>query len=350
MDSEPVDALRESLGQAESDEERIDALVGAEPDFSLADAERYETNVTALASSLVDIGPMAERLLGRTLDRGMKVGFLTFSLGSIAYRRDRDRASAQRLERIADGKFDSISLFWHLKALNLSGGSLEQLRMGLELEEQAYSELGTSGAAHAVACFLLEIVEYDGSVGDDEKAMLGRSLDLVNEGIDLRPNYAKFFATRGRIKRRLADYSGAHRDFVRAIDLEPRSSVDSAERIRDYKLELALTAGDRKIGGLFDEVDAAHELTKSSVGATTIEIESLRSEMESTSRRLRDAEVRVVSAVAFVATAIGLLQVSVSSLSARPLGEAILLVAGFGVVLFGAVAFGTWNLRRGQIK
>ena len=54
----------------------------------------------------------------------------------------------------------------------------------------------------------------------------------------------------------------------------------------------------------------------------------------------------VVTAVAFLAAALALVQVALGNITDRSVLGSIAVVASFGVILFGAVWLGSWLLRR----
>ncbi len=226
------------------------------------------------------------------------------------------------------GEFGQLPLFKHFDALALEGGSKRQLRRGLALEREVLSQEGGrihAGGAHLIARFILQLSECDETIGQAE---FEEALESVNDAIDSRARYAKFFATRASVYTHLGRFDEAREDLVKAISYEDRDSVDAPDRIAEYKFERRMIEVQRTLRSV------------------TRQAKSLESRSEKTAERLRGAELSVISAVAFIAAILSLIQITLDNIDNRPLGESLVVVGSFAVILFGAVAFGSWLLRR----
>lgn len=329
----------ESLRQANDDEERIEILTAAARELDPGRPERYELAATTFAVAIDGAVDLARDALGRD-DLQSEARFLFFAIGAIRCRRASDRAASREWFEVADAAVRREPLFKHLEALTYDGGNLRELRRGVELERDAHRALRPfAGGAHGIATFLFQIAESDGVPREEEEALLSEALDYVGEALDTRPRYAKFHYTRGRILRRLGQYGEARDALLQAIELESRDSVDANERVRDYRLELALIAVDQSTRRVDTE-------SKKRLEDVDRKLDELEERTTTTVDRLKDAEVGVVTAVAFVASAIALVQVTVGNLGNRPFLEVIAILAAFGAILFGAVAVGSAIIRR----
>jgi tetratricopeptide (TPR) repeat protein len=336
----PISGFIERLRQAEADADRINVFAAAAEYLDSDKAEDYEVAATSIAVAIEGVPDLARRALDRP-DLTPDTRFLLFTVAAICCRRASDRAAARSWFAQADGDVRARPLFRHLEALTYEGGTPRELRRGLGLEKEAYARLRPhAGGAHAIASFLLQIAVNDDDIAQqDEIPLLREALDYIAEALETRPRYAKFFYTRGRIFRRLADYAAAREALLQAIEMEPRDAVDAAERVRDYRLELALVAIDQSTARV-------HQDAMQTIGELKRDVAALEERTSATIDRLKDAEVGVVTAVAFVAAAIALVQVTLGNLGDRPFAEVVGLVAAFGIILFGAVALGSAMIRR----
>ena len=319
--------------------ERRTILAEAAAELDSSAAYEFEMAATRFAGACEDTIDFARDAMDQTeLDE--KTRFLVFTMGAIACRRKTDRLNARKLFDGAGNQFDDIPLFKHIQALSYDGGTLTEVSEGLELEREAYRQLRPhAGSAHAQASFIVQIVDQSEMDRDAERKLLEEGLNLVAEAIGRR-EYPKFHYTRGRLLRLLGNASEARAAIIKAIELEDRSTVDASDRLRDYRLELALLAVDQTIREAGESAEAAAE------AAVKTAVESVEARIEETDSRLKDAQVPVVAAIGFVATAIGLMQITLNQAEKRPFIEAFGLVVAFGIVLFGTAYFALAQLRK----
>lgn len=317
----------ERLRVIEDDDDRLRLFREAAGKLDLGEADKYELGATAFAVARDDTADFAQRILSEGQEKDRMVRFLVFATGAIACRRSQDKALGEGMFELAGDEFTDVLLFKHFLALSLDDGRVKELKRGLRLERDFREQTKAhAGAAHLVARLIVQLRDCDKANIKD--AELQEALDAVDEAIELRPGYAKFLATRAAVYRQLGRFAEARDDLLEAIRLEDRRSFDARERIDDYKRDLTMLGAYSNLDSIDDKV-------------TTLEGRTQR-----TVERLRGAELSVITAVAFVAGIISLVQITLTNVTDRPLGESIAIVGSFGVVLFGAVAFGAWLLRR----
>ena len=183
-----------------------------------------------------------------------------------------------------------------------------------------------AGVIHSLAAALIDALEARGS---RETSELTEALKLVNEAVELKQR-PRFLYTRARILRRMERYDEALDNLMEAIDGEDRQALDWRDRIAEYIL----------LRAEIDMERAANRL----IGSVELTLE--RRIEETVRRRVDGAELRLVQTIAFVAAAIGLVQASVATLGKRPVGQAMLIVFGLAIALFGAVGIGAVLIRR----
>lgn len=316
------------MRSADSIEQRLEIFAAAAEELAREERDQYEFDATFLAVARGDTAEFARRVLSEPWQFNDDTRFLIFAAGAIACRRAEDRRMGEELFELVRNEFRQLPLFKHFDALALEGGNKRQLRRGLALEKEVLAENGGrqhAGGAHLVARFILQLSECDETVGE---ADFQTALDAVDEAIEGRPGYAKFFATRAAVYTHLGSFDHAREDLLQAIRLEDRSSVDARERVAEYKFE-------RRMIEMYRTLRAVTEQAK-----------TLEARSQKTAERLRGAELSVISAVAFIAAILSLIQITLNNINDRPLGESLVVVGSFALILFGAVAFGVWLLRR----
>lgn len=327
MCSQETQIGAQQLRAAETDGDRLVIFRNLAAQLDLARADEYELAATSLAVARDDTTDFALRTFTDNLAFDRSTQFLIFATGAIACRRAQDKHRSDALFKLARREFADMPLFKHFLALSLDDGKLPELKRGLGLEREILGETAPhAGAAHLIARFILQLRGCgDRGIGRPE---LEEALDAVDEAIQLRPGYAKFFATRAAVYRQLGRFREARNDLLDAIRLEDRNSVDARERIGDYKRELAVVDVYRTLGSIEHKVDELEIRTQGTI------------------ERLRNAELSVITAVAFLAAALALVQITLTNATDRSVGASIVIVGSFGIVLFGAVAFGSWLLKR----
>ena len=142
-------------------------------------------------------------------------------------------------------RYLNCASYCHLKALLAAMKSgPDRLQEALDLAETAYKECGRhkcrhSGIVHHLASLRARQAEGEEPPGGFDQRELQEMLKLAQDAIDLEGEpYAKYFATRGRIKALLGDYKGAEEDVKLAICNEG-DSWDYPLRYADYRAILA---------------------------------------------------------------------------------------------------------------
>jgi tetratricopeptide (TPR) repeat protein len=326
--SQAIKDAAENLRSAKRFEKRLEIFTEAARQLNAEESDQYELDATCLAVARGDTAEFARSVLTSPEQADEGTRFLIFAAGAIACRRAEDKQAGEELLDLVRNQFAQVPLFKHFDALALEGGSKRQLRRGLALEREFLKEGGGrihAGGGHLIARFILQLSECDETIGEAE---FEEALDSVNEAIDSRSDYAKFFATRAAVYTHLGRFDDARNDLVKAIRLEDRSSVDARERIAEYKFERRTIEMHRTLRSVTEQA------------------KSLEARSKKTADRLRGAELSAISAVAFIAAILSLIQITLDNVDNRPLGESLVIVGSFAVILFGAVAFGSWLLRR----
>jgi tetratricopeptide (TPR) repeat protein len=214
------------------------------------------------------------------------------------------------------------------------GGDLLSLQTGLRDARRALEQLPDhAGVLHSVADFIVEVE----ALAPDQRGekTLREAVDLVERAIAQYPKRARFYYTRGRLRRLLSDYPGALDDLGRAIQLE--RGFDSQLRIAVYHAERNLVQSDRT----FDEFlansrQAQADLEAKHAAGLDSRVSDLRSEMT----------VKMTETVAFVTGFISLVLTTSGLAAGRPLPDAVGLIGAEALILFSLAFVGAWLLRR----
>ena len=317
--------------------ELVDAIASGCPDDSV---NSYELELVTIRACRGLVGETADptvsalcNLLGsRQLDERRR--FICFMAAATILRRRQDHEAALLLANSWQAEFARIPAYWHLRAMAYLGGDLLSLQTGLRDARRALDQLPDhAGVLHSVADFIVEI----DALAPDRRSedSLREAVALVERAIALYPDRARFYYTRGRLRRMLRDYPGALDDLGRAIQLE--RGFDSQLRIAVYHAERNLIQSDRT----FDEFlarskQAQAELEAKHAASLDSRVSDLRSEMT----------VKMTETVAFVTGFVSLVLTTSNLAAGRPLPDAVGLMGAEAVILFALAFVGAWRLRR----
>lgn len=157
-----------------------------------------------------------------------------------------DKNQKKLLDLYQSCYFSEEHVFYaHLRLLRMLGmvynqSPSEQMEM-LELAKQNKRDLvANGGAAHAFAEAVALVYELDDVADtprftDQRSEWLENALSAVENAINDRPEYAKYYCTRGRIRSLLGKYADALKDIDKAIDEEDTSRKDYPIRIGSYE-------------------------------------------------------------------------------------------------------------------
>ena len=157
-----------------------------------------------------------------------------------------DRTQKKLLDQYASYKFKEHHVFYnHLRLLRLlcmvyNQSPSERMEM-LELAQSNKRNLTeNSGAAHAFAEAVALVYELDDVAdsprfGEQRTEWLENAMSAVEEALVDKPDYAKYYCTRGRLRSLLGNYADALKDIDKAIDEEDTSRKDYAIRIGNYE-------------------------------------------------------------------------------------------------------------------
>jgi tetratricopeptide (TPR) repeat protein len=300
----------------------------------------FESNATTIGVDVPDIAKeCGEFLKGTGGDASLRFLCLAVAFNGLrrAYQADEARGILER----ATTEFGNVPLFGHFLAMALDGGSAADMRKGLAVAEKAHRELpDNAGAAHTCAVLIADLASREDLANKAEE--LDRALKLVDEAIALESTKGRFYHTRARIKRLLADYDGANSDIAKALELE-RDSNDAAERRGVYLIERAMIEADRHISSFAKEArDSAKRLTEESHTANT----ELKRETKELRKTLEASQIQAIEVIGFVTAILGLVMATLGEIKGQSPQDALTVLAGVAVLLFGAVFFGSWMLRR----
>lgn len=292
----------------------------------------YERDATDLALSVPGLEHLAEEVL-RHDDGQPALRFLCVSLVFNWLRREHHLSRARvMLDQVA-AEFDDVPLFLHYRAMALEEGSTSDMRRGLELAEEAHLRLpDNAGIAHTCAVFIADLASNDAFA--DPKPELHRGIALVNEAIDKFGRRGRFYHTRARLRRLQQEYDRARIDIARAIDLEDRAGDDSKERLATYLIERSMIDADQSIARL---AKSAQESNDRLTAAT----EKLKSSLDA-------SQIQAIEVISFVAAILGLVLATMGEIKSQSPTDALTVLSGVAILLFGAVFLGSWLLRRGM--
>jgi len=291
----------------------------------------YEHDMTALAVSVPGLPGLAEQLLAQGEGDG-SLRFLYVTIVFNWYRRQHHPGRASATLGGVEAEFNDVPLFLHYRAMSMVDGSIGEMRRGLELAERAHKRLPDhAGIAHTCAVLIADLASNDGFT--NPRPELERGLGLVNEAIEGYPNHARFYHTRARLLRLLRDYDRARIDIVHAIDIEDRDSSDIQDRLAAYYIERSMIDADRSIARL---AKAAEE----SNNRLTEETHRLKIALDA-------SQIQAIEVIGFVAAILGLILATMGEIRNQSPLDALTVLAGVAILLFGVVFLGSWLLRRG---
>lgn len=243
------------------------------------------------------------------------------------------------------------ALIFHLRAVNCIGGSTETLRVGIELSRKANQMIPDSpGFLHALAHLLLEQSIWE-DLDDAERATVLQDALLNVERALIFEKWPKFHFTRGRILIRLGGDMGEALEELRRAASENSGSFDSERRSIQYALEVSLAeirdVLSRGQVSLDERLRRNERLLEQKTKSASQELE-VKILTES-----RAAQNQAIMIVGFVTVALAMLPLATSMFGfIESIGVlmAIVGVGSFAAILWGAVAFATWNLNRGMRK
>lgn len=292
----------------------------------------YERAATDIALAVPGLPELTEEMLRR----GGGDGAFRFLCVTIAFswlRREHHPDRARDTLRQVEAEFNDVPLFLHLRAMSMVDSSITEMREGLELAEKARRRLpDNAGIAHTCAVFIADLASNDGFA--DPKTELRRGIELVNEAIDGYPDRARFYHTRARLLRLQQDYDRARIDIAHAIDIEDRKSRDAMDRLAVYFIERSMIDADRSLARL---AKTAEESNK----RLTDDTAKLKSALEA-------SQIQAIEVISFVAAILGLVLATMGEIRNQSPQDALIVLSGVAVLLFGAVFLGSWLLRRGM--
>jgi hypothetical protein len=329
------DALRTAIPGARDDARRL-ALLRSYADTcdprDAANSYQYESRATAIATRWPELLALCDQVARAGDGETEKFRFLCVAVAFNGYRRERRFNLARAVLDSVEALHGQIPLFAHFRAMSVQGQGTDGLRNGLEWADRARHLLPDNpGVTHTSAVLIADLAD-SGGLQDEDNVEISRGLEFAKEAIRAFPDHGRFYHTRARLRRLSRDYDGARSDLARAIDMESREDVDSRERIATYVIERSLVDSDQAIRRMITRAEAKSD-------ALTTRTEELQ-------RSLAGSQIQIVEVIGFVAAVMGLVLLTGTAFAGRDLSESLTLLAGLALVLFSAVAIGSWMLRR----
>lgn len=189
-----------------------------------------------------------------------KIAFAAFCIQVNRERRMKNRTAESTLLEKYDSRFaKSHPFFGHLRLLNMLDNVSEyDAKEILQLAEKNKDLIrGNVGCQHALADAVALILEEDqvspNKYLKDENVRnewLDKGERAVNVAIKWKPEYAKYYCTRGRLLALRGKYDEALRSIAEAIDLEKARGKDYALRIGLYQAHMQQIRGRNQLMGM----------------------------------------------------------------------------------------------------
>lgn len=326
-------SLIESLRTTAETEQRIGLLQAYANERNVPDKSGtydYERDASDLAAAVPGLVQLAEGVVrGGTGDPALR--FLCASIAFNGLRRQDHFGRARAILDQVAAEFGDVPLFLHYQAAAMAGGSIADMRQGLEWATKAHALLpDNAGVAHTCAVLIADLASNDAF--ENPKDELGRGIDLVNEAITGYGKRARFYHTRARLRRLHQDYDRARIDIAQAIDLEDAEGIDSSKRIAIYLIERSMIDADRSIARLATKAQESND--------------RLTTATEKLQRSIDSSQIQLIEVIAFVTAILGLVMATMGEIRNQSPQDALTVLAGVAVLLFGAVLLGSWLLRR----
>lgn len=299
----------------------------------------YEIYVAKLvASKEITINRLKEIIKSNELSH--KVRYSAFFALCTMYRRNKEYTLYGQILREYYELFKDFSSYYHLKAMYLVEvvQNEEDMRYAIEVADGAIiSAPDNTGFLHSYAITVANAFEqsYMSIKNNSDKELLDKALMYVNKAIDLEPDYAKFYSTRGRLKGINSLYKEAKAEINKALDMEDSSKDGYGIRIGDYQKHLLNI-------NFKENVDSISKTFNSYEN----KIEELEKQVCKAYDELESSKTRNLEFLGFFAALISFTIGSVQILSNQSFmdaarlililgGSLLLVLGGFGIILNG---------------
>ena len=197
-------------------------------------------------NKIIQLETVAENNLSKILmdsSADIKIRYAAFFAMCTIYRRNKDYTLYGNLLREYEEAFKDFKSILHLKSMHLveSADTEDEIREVIDLCKQAIKYGNDNeGFLHSFSITVAKAFE-DGFLKIENPAdlkLLDEALIRVDKAIE-KDEYAKFYATRGRLKLIKGEYDEAKKDLNKAIDIEDSTRVDYSYKLIDYQGYLA---------------------------------------------------------------------------------------------------------------
>lgn len=282
-------------------------------------------------------------------------GMLLVVAAVLTYCRRKRFYSQQGVEiaRAYSPEFSDRPIFAHLQALSLLDSSQPgHLEEGADRAQQALASfiaLGEdppAGTHHLIAKFCDRLVRQYADSDADRQVKLDEGLDQVQKAIVKNPTLGSFYSTRARLRIANGDFDEGRVDLEQAVRLEDHTAHDYHERVSEYLSLMVLVEAERRATEQEQRYETSIEEQRREFDAAKGKIADLERSMQRATQTFAGAQIRLIEVLAFFAAALALIQSGATLTRDRPASEALMLLGGIGVVLFGAVFLGSFMLKR----
>lgn len=271
-------------------------------------------------------------------DAEEKLRYAAFYGLSILYRRKKDISLLEKLVLHHESEFRDNATWPHLIVLYLKekGIGRDVIRV-IQKSYEAYLNIRhNAGIVHNFAETVISAIEDSDSKTQDtiKENWIEKAVEAIHDAIELDPNYAKYYCTKGRILAFTGDYIAARENIKRAIDIEDSSKSDYVVRLGNYQYYLLLVQSNQQKAELNNNLISNKKL-----------IEQSKTEID---QKFKEVNIKNLEFLGFFAAivsfTIGSIQIvnkqtfdQASSLIIVLFGALIAVFGGFGFVLHG------WN-------
>lgn len=314
--------------------EQILAQYGSEED------NEFEHALTRLVSDAAD-RPTPEQYLQLVEGEGdQSLRYAAFYCLTIRYREDRDISKLGALLARYESQFKQRPTFHHLKTLYLLEKEINSEDSFQLLLSSSYEDSlrfpDNPGFLHLfadTAASIFEQVEDEVELNGFTEKWLGLAVEAVDKAMAIKPEYAKYYCTKGRLLAFCGrdKYRAALHQVDIAIDKEISTRGDYLSRINGYeraRLEIGSRHRQRELQEKLDAVEGKFQ------------------EYE---QKMQDSNIKMMEMLGLFAGILGFLIGSVQLLNGQPFLDAarlIVVLMGSTICVYSAFTFIVHKLQR----
>ncbi len=266
-------------------------------------------------------------------EKEKELRFRAFFGLSIYQRRQKNHTEFKQLVEKYIMEFQEFDLHYHILSLmHKSFGDQEGIRKSIYYGKKAVEKLSAHvGVLHN---FCEAVVTAQEEFLDPSPEYVEESILFIDTVLTLRPRYAKFYCTKGRILAQQKKFEEAKQNILKAIDLENNKTNDYTLRITDYKNTLS------RIESL-EQFHKIKELINVAVSQINEAENKIKAEVEGNKAQLEKLKTENLQMLAFFTGIISFIIGSITILSKQPtfLESAMLMMILAGTLVLCNVGF-----------